>query len=261
MLTDPLMPHIKTDYNNLPQDLYIPPDALEVFLETFEGPLDLLLYLIRRQNIDILNIPIAEITRQYIAYIELMKELQLDLAAEYLVMAATLAHIKSRMLLPKSEISGVDEEDDPRAELIRKLQEYEQYKLAALKLDELPRKDRDFFAASIPFSPNDPQKILPELHLEELLLALNQVLQRIDHQESHHIKRERLSVQERMTRIMSQLNTMEFTPFINLFDVSEGRQGIIVTFIAILELIKEAEIEVVQSKHCAPIYIRLKGMT
>ncbi|MBN1684398.1 MAG: segregation/condensation protein A [Gammaproteobacteria bacterium] len=256
LLTNPTTLQAKT-HNNFPQDLYIPPDALEIFLESFEGPLDLLLYLIRRQNIDILNIPIAEITRQYIAYIELMKEMHLDLAAEYLVMAATLAHIKSRMLLPKSDHIG--EEEDPRAELVRLLQEYEQYKIAAENLDQLPRKNRDFYLATAKLLVVQEEKKLPDIHLETMLFALNQVLQRGEHHTHHQIRRETLSVRERMSRILSQLDSHDFFPFISFFEHTEGRQGIIVTFIAILELIKDAMIEIAQSKPFAPIYIRRKG--
>lgn len=239
----------------LPQDLYIPPYALQVFLEAFEGPLDLLLYLIRRQNIDILDIPIAEITRQYVQYIELMKELQLELAGEYLLMAAMLAEIKSRMLLPRPE-SHEEEEDDPRAELVRRLQEYERYKKAAEDLSELPRLERDVFVASAEAPEREVVRQLPDVTLKELLLAFHDVLQRAEMFTNLHMQRETLSVRQRMSEILSRVKAGSFSGFSELFDPQEGRMGVAVTFIAILELLKEGVIEVVQSEEFAPLHVR-----
>ena len=239
----------------LPQDLYIPPDALEVFLEAFEGPLDLLLYLIRRQNLDILDIPIAEITRQYMKYIELMKEMRLELAAEYLVMAAMLAEIKSRMLLPRPE-HAEEEEEDPRAELIRRLQEYERYKQAADDLDALPRTGRDVFEVSATPPKFDVVKPQPSVELKEVLLALKDVLVRADMFAHHQIQREALSVRERMSNILAVVKATAFTEFTQLFTVEEGRMGVVVTFLAILELIKENLLELVQTEPFAPIYVK-----
>jgi len=245
-------------FSKFPQDLYIPPDALKVFLDTFQGPLDLLLYLIRRQNIDILDIPIASITHQYMEYVEIMKEFQLELAAEYLVMAAMLAEIKSRMLLPR-QINEEGEEEDPRAELIRRLQEYERYKQAAEELDNLPRRGRDTFEAFAVSPDLDIEKPLPDIELKELLIAFGEVLRRAELNTHHRVKIEPLSVRERMSRILSKIEAGRFVPFTDFFDVSEGRMGVVVTFIAILELFKEAAIEVVQSEPFAPIHI--KAMT
>ena len=239
----------------LPQDLYIPPYALQVFLEAFEGPLDLLLYLIRRQNIDILDIPIAEITKQYVQYIELMKELQLELAGEYLLMAAMLAEIKSRMLLPRPE-SHDEDEDDPRAELVRRLQEYERYKKAAEDIAELPRLERDVFLANAEAPERKVVTKLPDVTLKELLVAFHDVLKRAEMFSSLHMQREPLSVRQRMSEILSRIKTSKFTGFVDLFDPEEGRMGVAVTFIAILELLKEAVIEVVQAEEFAPLHVR-----
>ncbi len=243
------------DYLKMPEDLYIPPDAMEVFLEAFEGPLDLLLYLIRKQNLNILDIPVAEITRQYMEYIELMHALRLELAAEYLVMAAMLAEIKSRLLLPRP----VDEEDedDPRADLVRRLQEYERFKKAAEDLDALPRRGRDTFGASV-MSVNfsEENKKVPEVALQDLLFAFKEVLHRAALLTSHHISREPLSLRERMTRILTSLQEGKFIPFHECFDIAEGRAGVVVTFVAILELFRNSVIEVVQSEPYAPIYIK-----
>jgi segregation and condensation protein A len=239
----------------LPQDLYIPPYALEVFLEDFEGPLDLLLYLIRRQNLDILNIPIAEITRQYVEYIDVMKELQLELAGEYLLMAAMLAEIKSRMLLPRPE-AATEEEADPRAELVRRLQEYERFKQAAEGLDALPRMERDVFPASADVSERPVVTRLPDLTLKELLLAFKDVLTRAELLAHHHIRREPLSVRQRMSEVLVRLNADCFSDFPSLFDPAEGRMGVTVTFLAILELLKEGLIEVVQAEAFGPIHVR-----
>ncbi len=239
----------------LPQDLYIPPYALQVFLEAFEGPLDLLLYLIRRQNIDILDIPIAEITRQYVQYIELMKELQLELAGEYLLMAAMLAEIKSRMLLPRPQIED-EEEEDPRAELVRRLQEYERFKQAAEDLNELPRLERDVFAVSAETPERKVSRKLPDITLKELLLAFHDVLKRAEMFSNLHVRREPLSVRQRMSEILSRVKANSFTRFVDLFEPAEGRMGVAVTFIAILELLRESTIEVVQADAYAPLHVR-----
>jgi segregation and condensation protein A len=243
------------NFVTLPQDLYIPPEALQVFLEAFEGPLDLLLYLIRRQNIDILDIPVAEITRQYMEYIDLMKELHLDLAADYLVMAAMLAEIKSRMLLPKV-INEEGEEEDPRAELVRRLQEYERYKQAAEDLDVLPRRERDTFSADAAVPEWEIERPLPQIEFRELVFAFHDVLKRVELRAHHHIKRKALSVHDRIKRILQKVTTDKFVPFTACFDFSEGRMGVIVTFIAILELFKNAEIEVVQSDEFGQLHLK-----
>lgn len=239
----------------LPQDLYIPPYALQVFLEAFEGPLDLLLYLIRRQNIDILDIPIAEITKQYVQYIELMNELQLELAGEYLLMAAMLAEIKSRMLLPRPEATE-EEEEDPRAELVRRLQEYERYKKAAEDIEQLPRLERDVFVASAEAPERKVVKKLPDVTLKELLLAFHDVLKRAEMFSNLHMQREPLSVRQRMSEILTRIKSSKFTSFADLFDPEEGRMGVAVTFIAILELLRGATIEVVQAEEYAPLHVR-----
>ncbi|MDH3587266.1 MAG: segregation/condensation protein A [Gammaproteobacteria bacterium] len=239
----------------LPQDLYIPPYALQVFLEAFEGPLDLLLYLIRRQNIDILDIPIAEITKQYVQYIELMKEMQLELAGEYLVMAAMLAEIKSRMLLPRQEKED-EEEDDPRAELVRRLQEYERYKKAAHDIDELPRLERDVFTAQAEAPERKVVEKLPDVTLKELLLAFHDVLKRAEMFSNLRVTREPLSVRQRMSEVLSRVKAGTFTGFADLFDPEEGRMGVAVTFLALLELLRESLIEVVQSDEFAPLHVR-----
>lgn len=237
-----------------PTDLYIPPDALEVFLEAFEGPLDLLLYLIRRQNLDILDIPIANITRQYMQYIELMKDLKLELAAEYLVMAAVLAQIKSRMLLPQPVTE--EEENDPRADLIRRLQEYERFKQAAEDIDAMPRMERDLYQVSAEPPELKIDRPLPEVGMKEMLLAFRDVMNRAQMFTEHHIQREPLSVRERMSLIVSTLQRDKFTEFTGLFTVEEGRVGVVVTLLAILELIKEQLVELVQAEAFSPIYVR-----
>ena len=239
----------------LPQDLYIPPYALQVFLEAFEGPLDLLLYLIRRQNIDILDIPIAEITKQYVQYIEVMKEMQLELAGEYLLMAAMLAEIKSRMLLPRPEAED-DEEEDPRAYLVRRLQEYERFKKAAEDISELPRLERDVFVASADAPERKIVTKMPDVTMKELLLAFHDVLKRAEMFSNLHMQREPLSVRQRMSEILSRIKAGTFTDFVDLFDPEEGRMGVAVTFIAILELLKESVIEVVQSDIYQPLHVR-----
>ncbi len=242
----------------LPDDLYIPPDALEVFLDAFEGPLDLLLYLIRRQNIDILDIPIAEITRQYTGYIEMMQDMRLELAAEYLVMAAILAEIKSRMLLPRPKVEEEDE-GDPRAELIRRLQEYERFKQAAEDLDELPRLERDIVVASAEVVDDKPVRVPPEVELKELLLALRDVMARAELFAQHSIQSEPLSVRERMSRIVQSLKAKEFVRFEEMFDLEEGRLGAVVTFLALLELLREHLVDLVQQELFGQIYLRAPG--
>ncbi|NKI36273.1 segregation/condensation protein A [Wenzhouxiangella sp. XN79A] len=242
----------------LPDDLYIPPDALEVFLDAFEGPLDLLLYLIRRQNLEILDIPIAEITRQYTGYIEMMQDMRLELAAEYLVMAAILAEIKSRMLLPRPEPEA-EEEGDPRAELVRRLQEYERFKQAAEDLDQLPRLERDIAVASAEIVEHKPIRVPPELDLKELLLALRDVMARAELFAQHHIQSEPLSVRERMSRIVQSLKQKEFVRFEEMFDLEEGRLGAVVTFLALLELLREHLVDLVQQELFGQIYLRAPG--
>ena len=242
----------------MPQDLYIPPDALEVILEAFEGPLDLLLYLIRRQNLDILDIPVAEITRQYMTYIELMRDvMRLELAAEYLLMAAILAEIKSRLLLPRPPAEeGL--ELDPRAELVRRLQEYERFKRAAEDIETLPRLERDTAIAHAEVGERNVIKLPPPLELTELLLALKDVMHRAELFGHHAIKREALSVRQRMGELLSRLDAGGFHRFESLFDLSEGRLGIVVTFLAMLELAKELLVDIVQEEPLAPIYVKAK---
>ena len=243
----------------MPQDLYIPPDALEVILESFEGPLDLLLYLIRRQNLDILDIPVAEITRQYMAYIELMRDvMRLELAAEYLLMAAILGEIKSRLLLPRPPLEeGLEE--DPRAELVRRLQEYERFKRAAEDIEALPRMERDSVVVHADTGERNVIRLPPPLELTELLLALKDVMHRAELFGHHAIKREALSVRQRMGELLSRLGDETFHRFEDLFDLAEGRPGIVVTFLAMLELAKEMLIEIVQEVPLAPIYVKAKA--
>jgi segregation and condensation protein A len=246
------------ELTSLPKDLYIPPDALEVILEAFEGPLDLLLYLIRRQNLDILEINVAEITRQYMGYIDLMSSIQLELAAEYLVMAAMLAEIKSRMLLPR-QIMEEDDEGDPRAELIRRLQEYERFKTAAEDIDEIPRVGRDLHQASADAPGREQQRQYPDVDMREILTALADVLRRAEMFESHHIEREKLSTRERMSQVLERLRGEQFIPFVSLFKVAEGRLGVVVTFLAVMELIKESLVEIVQNESFGPIHIKARA--
>jgi len=238
----------------LPKDLYIPPEALEVFLEAFEGPLDLLLYLIKRQNLDILDIPIAEITTQYVKYVDIMQDFQFELAAEYLVMAAMLAEIKSRMLLPRPELLS-DDEADPRAELIRRLQEYERYKKVAVEIDELPRMGRDTFLVSSDLDYNSPEH-QPDITMQELMLALKEVMARASMFSRHSIERETLSVRERMTMELERHNCDGFTRFTTLFTYEEGRGGVVVTFLAILELSKQNLLEIVQNETYGSIHVK-----
>ncbi len=240
----------------LPRDLYIPPQALEIFLEAFEGPLDMLLYLIRRQNLDILDIPIAEITRQYMRYIELMQVLQLELAGEYLLMAATLAEVKSRMLLPRMHGVEAAEDADPRAELVRRLQEYERFKRAAEGIDRLPRLERDTWIATAEVAARKVVRIPPQVSLQEMLAAFQEVLARSDMFAHHHVQREPLSVRQRMTDVLSALDSSEFVDFVSLFRADEGRRGVTVTFIAVLELMREGLIEIQQSEPYAPLHVR-----
>jgi segregation and condensation protein A len=241
----------------MPRDLYIPPQALEVFLEAFEGPLDMLLYLIRRQNLDILDIPIAEITRQYMRYIELMQVLQLELAGEYLLMAATLAEVKSRMLLPRVGNDIAVEESDPRAELVRRLQEYERFKRAAEGIERMPRLERDTWIASAELVDRKVVRMPPQVTLQEMLLAFQDVLSRSDMFAHHHVQREPLSVRQRMADVLASLGAAAFVDFVQLFRAAEGRRGVTVTFVAILELLREGLIEIVQAEAYAPLHVRL----
>ncbi|HEY2677014.1 MAG TPA: ScpA family protein [Steroidobacteraceae bacterium] len=241
----------------MPRDLYIPPQALEVFLEAFEGPLDMLLYLIRRQNLDILDIPIAEITLQYMRYIELMQVLQLELAGEYLLMAATLAEVKSRMLLPRVGSDEAGEEADPRAELVRRLQEYERFKRAAEGIDRMPRLDRDTWVASADLVDRKVVRLPPQVTLQEMLVAFQEVLSRSDMFAHLHVQREPLSVRQRMTDILASLAASGYVDFVRLFNAEEGRRGVTVTFVAILELMREGLIEIAQAEAYAPLHVRL----
>ena len=245
--------------SQFPLDLYIPPHALEVILEAFEGPLDFLLYLIRRQNLDILDIQVAEITRQYMEYIDMMHEIHFELAAEYLVMAAVLAEIKSRMLLPRAE-EDTEDEDDLRAGLIRKLQEYERFKQAALDMDALPRINRDFWMAMATAPEMETSIPLPAVQLQDLLVSLSRVLKRAENYSSHHISLDPLSTQERKVSILKLLsgNQEQFVTFGSLFTQEEGRLGVVVTFMAVMELLKESMLEVVQTEPYAPIHVKVK---
>lgn len=242
---------------DLPKDLYIPPDAMKVLLDAFEGPLDFLLYLIRKQNIDILDIPIASVTKQYMQYIDLMQELSLELAAEYLVMAAILAEIKSRMLLPRIE-DPENPEADPRAELVRRLQEYERYKQAAEDIDKLPRLERDTFFVQADSSQIAVDKPLPHVSLQDIVAALSDVLQRAELSVNHHVFIDALSVREKMTLILDTVQDKEHVLFTDIFTLSEGRIGVVVTFLAMLELLKQHLIEFVQAAAFAPIYLKNK---
>ena len=242
----------------LPQDLYIPPDALEVFLEAFEGPLDLLLYLIKRQNIDILEIDVSQITSQYMAYVDLMESHQFELAAEYLVMAAMLAEIKSRMLLPRSNVEAEDEED-PRSQLIRRLQEYERYKKAAEDIDALPRLERDLFLIQAAAPELERDMPDPIVELQEILIALAGVLRRADMFEHHHIQRETLSTREKMSEILVRLSAQRFIPLVSLLMREEGRLGVVVTFLAVMELLKDSLIELIQTEAFGPIHLKARS--
>ena len=238
----------------LPRDLYIPPVALKVFLDTFEGPLDLLLYLIRKQNLNILDVPIADITDQYVNYINLMKELELELAGEYLLMAAMLAEIKSKMLLPLFE--EVEDEEDPRAELVRRLLEYERYRKASEELNKLKRLERDVFITGVESSHLAQPIELPDIALQDLLLSFQEVLKRAEMFTTLHVLKEPLSVRERMTTILEKLKNKDFLDFTELFDLEEQKTGLVVTFLAILELMKEFLIEIVQTKAYGIIHVK-----
>jgi len=241
----------------VPEDLYIPPDALEVFLETFEGPLDLLLYLIRKNNLDVLDIQMARLTAQYLEYVDVMRANQLELAAEYLLMAAVLIEIKSRMLLPKPRMAA-DETEDPRAELVRRLLEYEKMKLAAQKLNELPQAGRDFQLVQVWIEKTAAVR-LPDVRAEDLRDAWLSIVARARNAQHHRITREQLSVRERMTRVLRHLRDSEFVAFEELFDASRGVSEMVVTLLAILELAREGLVDVTQQAAFSPIYVRLTG--
>ena len=241
---------------SMPQDLYIPPDALEVFLEAFEGPLDLLLYLIRKQNFNILDIPMAGVTRQYLVYVEEIRGRNLELAAEYLLMAAMLIEIKSRMLLPPRKVAAGQEAEDPRAELVRRLIEYEQTKLAAAALNDMPQSGRDFLKAQVTIE-QSLQPRFPDVDVDDLRQAWADILKRARLIQHHHISREQLSVREYMSVVLRHLQGRKFVEFENLFDPSRGSQVIVVTFLALLELAKETLVEITQAESFAPIYVRL----
>ena len=241
---------------SMPSDLYIPPDALEVFLEAFEGPLDLLLYLIRKQNFNILDIPMAAVTRQYLSYVDEIRQHNLELAAEYLLMAAMLIEIKSRMLLPPKKVAEGQEPEDPRAELVRRLLEYEQMKLASMRLNEMPHFGRDFIKAQV-YIEQSLQPRFPDVHLVELQDAWRDILKRATLVQHHKISREELSVREHMSIVLKHLQGRKFVEFENLFDPSQGTPVLVVTFIALLELAKETLIEITQAEAFAPIYVRL----
>ena len=240
----------------VPQDLYIPPDALEVFLEAFEGPLDLLLYLIRKQNFNILDIPMAGVTRQYLSYVDEIRARNLELAAEYLLMAAMLIEIKSRMLLPPKKVAEGEEAEDPRAELVRRLLEYEQMKLASTQLNELPQYGRDFLKAQV-YIEQSLQPRFPDVSMDELQSAWRDILKRAQLVQHHRISREELSVREHMSIVLRRLQGRKFIEFEHLFDPSQGVPVLVVTFIALLELAKETLIEITQAEAFAPIYVRL----
>lgn len=246
--------------SELPQDLYIPPDALRIFLETFQGPLDLLLYLIKKQNIDILDIPIKSITVQYMHYVDVMRELHLELAAEYLLMAAMLAEIKSRLLLPRPQNPDEHEADDPRAELIRRLQMYERFKKAAEDIEGLKQVDRDIFVANAATPPMAISIAPPEVPMQDLLDAFVEVMTRARMFADHKVEKQLLSIRERMVKILDLVNTSEFTPFTKFFTIEEGRMGVVVTFIAILELTRQSVIEVVQNEPYSQVYIKSIAM-
>ncbi len=238
-----------------PEDLYIPPEALEVILESFSGPLDLLLYLIRRHKLDIVDLPILKITQQYVEYVELMSDLKLELAADYLLMSATLAEIKSRLLLPRHDEET--EEEDPRAELIRRLREYEALKSAALELSEIPRQERDIFIAQAETPDTcEPIKHLPHVQLQDLVMAFQDAMRRADAFQEHSIAKEALSTRERMSQILSALEQGGFLNFEQLFTAEEGRAGVVVSFLAVLELVKESLIDIVQLDAYTPISIK-----
>ena len=238
----------------LPKDLYIPPVALQVFLDAFEGPLDLLLYLIRKQNLDILDIPIADITQQYVDYINLMKELELELAGEYLLMAAMLAEIKSRLLLPIFE--EIEDEEDPRAELVRRLLEYERYRKVSEEINELDRVERDIYPSSVETAEFEQPLVLPDIQLKELVISFQEVLKKAEMFSALHFTKEPLSVKERMIKILEKIENEDFVRFEDLFDLKEQKIGLVVTFLAILELMKELLIEIVQAEEFGTIHVK-----
>ena len=238
----------------LPKDLYIPPVALQVFLDAFEGPLDLLLYLIRKQNLDILDIPIADITQQYVDYINLMKELELELAGEYLLMAAMLAEIKSRLLLPIFE--EIEDEEDPRAELVRRLLEYERYRKVSEEINELDRVGRDIYPSSVETAQFEQPLVLPDIQLKELVISFQEVLKKAEMFSTLHFTKEPLSVKERMMTILEKIENEDFVRFEDLFDLEEKKMGLVVTFLAILELMKELLIEIVQAEEFGTIHVK-----
>ena len=242
------------EVTSLPEDLYVPPNSLKIFLDTFAGPLDLLLYLIRKQNLDVLDIDVAKITEQYISYIDLMESFEIELAGDYLVMAAYLAELKSRMLLPRPKEN--EEEEDPRAELMRRLQEYQRFKEAAAKIDLLPRLNRDFYLAGAKLPEFEALTPIAELPMEELTFALAEVMRRVDQSKAHLINFEQHSTRERMTEILERMRNETFIEFYSLFNSEEGRMGVVVTFLAVLELLKDSLIEIVQSEEFGPIHIR-----
>jgi len=254
-VAQPLARVLGVDWLKLPADLYIPPDALEVVLEAFEGPLDLLLYLIRRQNVDVLDIPIAQVTEQYMRYVSLMKDLRLELAAEYLVMAAMLAEIKSRMLLPRPSPVG-EEDPDPRADLVRRLQEYERYKRAAEDLDDRPRMERDVFPVHVDLPLLPRERPQPIVHLDALFAAMREVLERAHLNARHEIRREALSVRARMAAVLDCLGEQRFVAFTALFTVEEGRAGVVVTLLALLELLRQALIEIVLDEGRGTLHVK-----
>ena len=244
-------------FDSLPEDLYIPPEALEVFLDSFQGPLDLLLYLIRKQNIDILNIPIADITVQYMKYVELMRKIRLDLAAEYLVMAAMLAQIKSRMLLPRQDAGSEDDEEDPRAVLIQQLQRYEQFARAAKEIDDLPRLERDLHLTEPFFVQEYCEEILPQTTLNELAIAFRRVMSRAQQNQNFQVRAQTLSTREKMVHILETLQSGQHLRFEQLFNEAEGREGVVVSFVAILELMRDGLITIIQHEAFAPIHVKV----
>jgi len=244
------------EYTQVPDDLFIPPEALEVLLDSFSGPLDLLLYLIRKQNIDILDIPMTSITRQYLSYIELMQYKKLELAADYLLMAAVLAEIKSRLLLPVTSIDEEEQEEDPRQALVRRLQAYEQIKQAAEMLDALPRKERDHFSIQITPQELETITVLPEVTLRDLIEAMNSLLQKEEHFSHHQIAREVMSVKDRMNKILSQLQEHSVVQFTELYHIEEGKIGLVVSLLAVLELAKQSLLVITQNQPFSPIHIK-----
>lgn len=243
-------------FDNWPQDLFIPPDALEIFLETFQGPLDLLLYLTRKQNLDILDMPIARITKQYMEYVEMMRKFRLDLAAEYLVMAAMLAEIKSRLLLPRPSVEADDEEQDPRAALVRRLQAYERFSQASKDIDERPRLERELYLVNVDLEDGEPVKIEARASLNDLAVAFRNVLERSEMNKHIYFGREKLTVREKMIHILERVRTTHFLRFEDLFDPLEGKPGLVVSFMAILELARDDMLIVVQNEPFMPVHLK-----